>query len=81
MHTHEYVKAASGRPVDPRAFGLLKAAYGVEETLDLLSIGRTSLYAAVKRGELKPVKFGRRTLIYANDIAAFLMRLREAVPP
>jgi len=63
---------------DPRAFGLLKAAYAVGETIDLLSIGRTSLYAAVKRGELKPIKFGRKTLFYADDIAAFLMRLREA---
>jgi len=56
----------------------LKAAYAVGETIDLLSIGRTSLYAAVKRGELKPIKFGRKTLFYADDIAAFLMRLREA---
>jgi hypothetical protein len=45
------------RPIDPRAFGLVKAAYTVSATLDLLSIGRTSLYAAVKRGELHPVKF------------------------
>jgi excisionase family DNA binding protein len=62
---------------DPRSFGLVKAAYAVGETLDLLSIGRTSLYAAVKRGELKPVKFGRKTLFYAADLAAFLTRLRH----
>ena len=30
------------RAIDPRAFGLTRAAYGVVETLDLLSIGRTS---------------------------------------
>ena len=29
------------RPTDPRAFGLTRAAYGVVQTLDLLSIGRT----------------------------------------
>jgi excisionase family DNA binding protein len=69
--------ASSAAPSDPRSFGLLKAACAVEETLDLLSIGRTSLYAAVKRGELKPIKFGRKTLFYADDIAAFLARLRE----
>ena len=50
-----------GRLIDPRMFGLVKAAYGVGETLELLSIGRTSLYAAVKRGELTPVKFGKKT--------------------
>jgi hypothetical protein len=63
-------------PVDPRAFGLLKVAYGLNETLELLSIGRTSLYAAVKRGELTPVKFGKKTLFYAIDLAAFLARLK-----
>jgi hypothetical protein len=56
--------------VDPRAFGLTKAAYAVGEALDLISIGRTSLYAAVKRGDLKCVKFGRKTLFYAADLAA-----------
>ena len=69
-------KDASDNSIDPRAFGLAKAAYGVGETLGLLSIGRTSLYAAVKRGDLKRVKFGKKTLFYAADLAAFLARLR-----
>jgi hypothetical protein len=64
-------------PIDPRAFGLAKAAYAVGETLDLLSIGRTSLYAAVKRGDLKCVKFGKKTLFYAADLASFPTRLRR----
>jgi hypothetical protein len=55
--------------------GLLKAAYGVGE---LLSIGRKSLYAAVKRGELSPVKFGKKTLFFGTDLARFLVRLQEA---
>ena len=74
-------KDASENPIDPRAFGLAKAAYGVGETLDLLSIGRTSLYEAIKRGDLKRVKFGKKTLFYASDLAAFLTemgRLSEA---
>jgi hypothetical protein len=37
--------------VDPRAFGLTKAAYSVNDTLDLLSIGRTTFYSLVCRGE------------------------------
>lgn len=63
---------------DPRAFGLLKVTYGIGETLELLSIGRTSLYAAVRRGELTPIKFGKKTLFFATDIAAFLTRLKAA---
>jgi hypothetical protein len=70
-------KDACADPIDPRAFGLAKAAYAVGETLDLLSIGRTSLYAAVKRGDLKCVKFGKKTLFYAADLASFLTRLRR----
>jgi hypothetical protein len=46
-------------------------------TAELLSIGRTSLYAAVKRGELMPIKFGKKTLFCAMDLAAFLMRMKE----
>ena len=80
MHPHEYdkLKLASGaRPVDPRAFGLIKATYTVRETLDLLSIGRTSLYAAIKRGDLRMVKFGDKSLFRANDLAEFLNKLNE----
>ncbi len=65
-------------PPDPRAFGLTKAAYSVRETLDLLSLGRTSVYAAVKRGDLHPAKCGRKTLFLADDLAAFLAKLKNA---
>jgi excisionase family DNA binding protein len=61
--------------IDPSALGFTKVA--VDETLELLSIGRTALYAAVKRGDLKRVKFGKKTLFYAADLAAFLARLRR----
>src|ERR1700676_5152032 len=61
--------------IDPRMFGLVKAAYGVGETVEGLSIGRTSLYSAIKRGELTPMKFGKKTLFFAGDLASFLMRL------
>ena len=74
-------KATGIGPIDPRAFGLVKAAYGVRETLELLSIGRTTLYAAVKRGELQRVKLGKRTLFRAADLAAFLMALRSSDQP
>ena len=89
MHPYEHAKRkaaneareARARAIDlndPRTFGFVKAAYSVTETLDVLSLGRTSLYAAVKRGDLKPVKFGKKTLFYAADLAAFLTKLKEA---
>ncbi len=66
--------------IDPRTFGLVKAAYAVNETLDVLSIGRTSLYAVIRRGELKPVKFGKKTLFLAVDLATLLTRLKDSAP-
>ena len=70
---------ATAASVDPRAFGLIKATYTVRETVDLLSIGRTSLYAAIKRGDLRMVKFGDKPLFRANDLAEFLSKLNEPV--
>jgi len=60
----------------PHDYGLTKAAYSVNETLNVLSIGRTSLYMLVKRGDLKPSKLGRKTLFTAADIAALLTKLQ-----
>jgi excisionase family DNA binding protein len=61
----------------PHDYGLVKVCYTVNETLSLLSIGRTSLYELVKRGDLPASKFGKKTLFYASDIAELLTRLRE----
>ena len=70
-------KSTGAEPIDPSALSFTKVAYAVDETLELLSIGRTALYAAVKRGDLIRVKFGKKTLFYAADLAAFLARLRH----
>jgi hypothetical protein len=64
--------------LDPRAFGLLKAAYSVNETLDQLSIGRTTFYDLVNCGDLKITKLGRKSLVYAVDIASLLNKLRNS---
>ena len=65
-------------PADPRALGFAKAAYTVNETLSVLSLSRSALYAAVRAGRLTPAKNGRKTLFLASDLAAFLLSLREA---
>jgi excisionase family DNA binding protein len=63
--------------MDAQAFGLAKAAYSVNETLALLSIGRTSLYRLVQKGDLPVAKLGKKTLITAPDIAKLLTKLRS----
>jgi hypothetical protein len=57
---------------------LNKAAYSVNELLNLLPLGRTSLYAAIKTGGLKATKFGKRTFFLASDVANFLSTLPSA---
>jgi excisionase family DNA binding protein len=66
--------------MNPQDYGLTKAVYSVNETLTVLSIGRTSLYKLVQRGDLKPAKLGRKTLFYAADLAALLSSLRRSPP-
>lgn len=47
----------------------------VSETVKASGLSRTSIYSALKRGDLTALKAGRRTLIRHADLDAFLAKL------
>jgi excisionase family DNA binding protein len=52
--------------------------YPVSEAAEQLGIQRTSLYELLKGGQLERVKIGRRTLVTAESLIAYVDRLRVA---
>jgi excisionase family DNA binding protein len=56
---------------------MTQLAYDIEQACTLANIGRTSVYAAIRDGQLKARKFRRRTVILHEDLTAFLKELPE----
>lgn len=49
---------------------------GVEDAAGVLGIGRTAAYELIARGSLRSVKVGRRRLVAASDLAAYIEATR-----
>jgi excisionase family DNA binding protein len=62
--------ARAGRPAQDCA------AYSVPEVMARVGVGRDKLYCLIRQGRLPARKLGRKTLILASDLEAFL----EALP-
>jgi excisionase family DNA binding protein len=56
-----------------------RLAYSPDEAFKLAGIGRSKGYAEIKAGRLRAKKLGRRTLITAEDLQAWLQALPTRV--
>ncbi len=54
-----------------------KVAYSLREAASVSAVGRTSLYLAIRRGELRALKKGARTIVLDRDLRRWL----EGLPP
>ena len=54
-----------------------KRAYSINSAAEIIGAGRDGIYAAIRSGQLKARKFGRRTLILDKDLASFLQSLPD----
>jgi hypothetical protein len=57
------------------AAALQPLAYTAEDAARVSAIGRTNIFGAIRRGELKARKFNSRTLILDEDLRAWLSSL------
>ena len=55
-------------------------AYNISEACASGRIGRTTLYEAIRSGQLRAVKHGRRTLILVDDFRSWLSNLPPVAP-
>jgi excisionase family DNA binding protein len=52
-----------------------------EEAAEALRVGRTTIYALMKVGDLRPVRIGRSTRISRAEIERYVDRLEAPGPP
>jgi excisionase family DNA binding protein len=64
------IRVAHGQDINEK-----RIAHSIEAACRISGLGRTSIYAALKSGALPARKCGRRTLILADDLDAFLRNL------
>ena len=57
-----------------------KAAFSIKEAAKKANCCRDKIYGAINAGQLKARKFGRNTIILADDLEAFLNNLPEYKP-
>jgi excisionase family DNA binding protein len=62
---------------EPKEIPLLTILLSVEETADLLGLGRTHTYELVMSGKISSVKIGRRRLVVRDGLQEFVGELQR----
>jgi Helix-turn-helix domain len=57
-----------------------RAAHSIPEVCAATGLGRDSVYAAIRTGQLVARKYGRRTVVLDDDLRAFLGALPKLEP-
>jgi excisionase family DNA binding protein len=57
-----------------------RLAYNISEACQVARTGRTAVYEAIRTGQLRAVKRGRRTLILSIDLRRWLEDLPAVTP-
>ena len=55
---------------------MARLLHTINDTLDLLGIGRSMLYELMAAGDIPTVKIGRRTLIAHDELERYIERLK-----
>jgi len=58
-----------------------RLAYTLKEVQEFVGISRSAIYLALSDGDLRAVKAGRRTLVLAKDLQAWLETLPAKLEP
>ena|SRR5581483_554423 len=77
LRSRESARLRSETGVESGAQSPEHLAYSLQQVGELVSVGRSSLYKAIKAGELRAVKQGRRTMVLSDDLRAWLSSLRQ----
>jgi excisionase family DNA binding protein len=85
MMLHPYSPPTRDQPLQPNpeksppapTLDQTKLAYTIKEICKLIGISRATFYQAMQNKELRAVKRGRRTLIMAKDLEAWMQAWPE----
>jgi excisionase family DNA binding protein len=72
------ITSAAHEPHHTLATPFPRLAYGIDAAADTLDLSRSRVYELIAAGEIAACKVGKRTIIQAAELTAFLDRHRVA---